>query len=611
MSRIPDEIIEQVRDAADLVEIVSESVTLKRTGADYRGPCPFHGGKGRNFAVIPKKSLYYCFVCHEGGDVFTWYMKKVGMDYPSAVREVARKVGVVIPETTQRAGPDPLEPLFGAVAVAQEWFARQLREGKEGEAAREYLASRQVTDEQAGEWGLGFAPRGTAFLTEMRKLGLADELLIEAGLAQRREDGTVGSRFRGRLLFPIHDLRGRVVGFGGRILGPGEPKYLNSPDSPVFHKGTLLYHLHLAKGAIRKEESVIVVEGYFDVLRLALAGIEHVVAPLGTALTPDQAATLRRFARGAILLYDSDRAGLRATFRNGDELLRHGLRVRVASLPPGEDPDTLVQRGGAAALEPFLRDAMDVLERKLLLLEQRGWFEDVAKRRDALDRILPTLRAAADPMIRDLYIGRVSERVGISRETLEREVREKADRRAGGQADSEPQVPRFSSSEPPAGPPARPRAQSLPSGAKMEEKLLRVLVASPTWRLRAAGELKPELFKQPAFRAVFEALAGLPQDADVAGAGAALSEAYLPAFQALLDAVAAMSGINLDREYEGAAANLHDRAEFRRVYRITDQAEKQRIFRSWTPEKQRRWAILVARARQRGVRAGDGQTPKQ
>ena len=353
MSRIPDEIIEQVRDSADLVEIVGESITLKRTGTDYRGPCPFHGGKGRNFAVIPKKALYYCFVCHEGGDVFTWYMKKMGMDHPTAVREVARRVGVVIPETGPRVGPDPLEPLFSAVSVAQEWFTRQLCEGKEGEAAREYLTSRQVTNEQAGEWGLGFAPKGTGFLTEMKKLGLADDLLIEAGLAQRREDGSLGARFRGRLLFPIHDLRGRVVGFGGRLLGPGEPKYLNSPDSPVFHKGTLLYHLHLAKSAIRKEESVIVVEGYFDVLRLALAGIEHVVAPLGTALTSDQAGTLRRFARAAILLYDSDRAGLRATFKNGDELLRHGLRVRVASLPPGEDPDTLVQKGGAAALEPI------------------------------------------------------------------------------------------------------------------------------------------------------------------------------------------------------------------------------------------------------------------
>jgi len=594
VSRIPDEIIEQVRDAADLVEIVGESVTLKRTGADYRGPCPFHGGKGRNFAVIPKKALYYCFVCHEGGDVFTWYMKKAGMDYPTAVREVARRVGVVVPETAQRVGPDPLEPLFGAVAVAQEWFARALREGKDGEAARDYLASREITPDQAGEWGLGFAPKTPAFLTEMKKLGLSEELLIEAGLAQRREDGSLGARFRGRLLFPIHDLRGRVVGFGGRLLGPGEPKYLNSPDSPVFHKGTLLYHLHLAKSAIRKEESVIVVEGYFDVLRLALAGIEHVVAPLGTALTPDQAATLRRFARVAILLYDSDRAGLRATFRNGDELLRHGLRVRVASLPPGEDPDTLVRKGGAAALEPYLRDAMDVLERKLLLLEQRGWFEDVAKRRDALDRILPTLRAAADPMIRDLYIGRVAERVGISRETLEREAREKAHatpNRADGSDGTVETVETVGRA-----------ATVLPFGARTEEKLLRVLIASPSWRVRAARELSAENFDLPAFRAVFEVLAALPEHASMDQAAVALAEPFIPTFHVLREAAAGMGTLNLDREYEGAAEKLRDRAEFRRVYRIQDPAEKQRIMKSWGPEKQRRWAWQIAQTKARRAR---------
>ncbi len=600
MSRIPDEIIEQVRDAADLVEIVGESISLKRTGTDYRGPCPFHGGKGRNFAVIPKKALYYCFVCHEGGDVFTWHMKKMGMDYPTAVREVARRVGVVIPETAPRTCPDPLEPLFSAVAVAQEWFARQLQEGKEGDAAREYLTSRQVTNEQAGEWGLGFAPRGTAFLTEMKKLGLAEGLLIEAGLAQKREDGSLGARFRGRLLFPIHDLRGRVVGFGGRLLGPGEPKYLNSPDSPVFHKGTLLYHLHLAKSAIRKEESVIVVEGYFDVLRLALAGIEHVVAPLGTALTPDQAVTLRRFARAAVLLYDSDRAGLRATFRNGDELLRHGLRVRVASLPPGEDPDTLVQKGGAAALEPYLRDAMDVLERKLLLLEQRGWFEDVAKRRDALDRILPTLRAAADPMIRDLYIGRVAERVGISRETLEREAREKvAPVRPYAATPSErsERSERFERSEK-----SELAERLVPFGARTEEKLLRVLIASPSWRARAVTELKAEDFELPAFRAVFEALVALPENADVDGVRASLDPNHLQTFLVLRDAAATMAGLDLDREYEGAAVNLRDRAEFRRVYRIQDPAEKQRIMKLWTPEQQRRWAWQIAQTKARRAR---------
>ena len=599
MSMIPDEIIEQVRDAADLIAIVGEKVSLKRTGADYRGPCPFHGGKGRNFAVIPKKGLYYCFVCHEGGDVFTWFRKQFGMDYPTAVREVARRVGIVIPESGPRQGPDPREPLFGAVAVAQEFFTRQLLESTEAEAARQYLTSRALTLEQAGELGLGFAPRGQQFLEEMKKLGVEIPLLIEAGLALQREDQSIAARFRGRLLFPIHDLRGRVVGFGGRLLGPGEPKYLNSPETPIFHKGSQLYHLHLAKGAIRKEETVIVVEGYFDVVRLALAGIEHVVAPMGTALTDGQAQVLRRFAKTAILLYDSDRAGLRATFRTGDELLRHGMRVKVASLPPGEDPDTLVQKGGTAALQPLLRDAMDLLERKLLVLEQHGWFEDVSKRRDALDRILPTLRAASDAMARDLYIGRVAERVGVSRETLERELRERPvpnAKTAGGER--EPSSPDFAR--------LRPSSPSPPAryGARMEESLLRVLVASPAWRTRAAGEFTHEDFDPGPFRSIFEALICLPETADSSDVLPQLAEELVPVFQRLREGAAAQAGIDLDVVYVGAAQILRDRTEFRRVIRIQDPDERSRIVKGWPHEKQVRWQLQLARRSARKARHG-------
>src|SRR5881397_3984840 len=356
---IPDEVIEQIREAADLVGIIGESVELKRTGADYRGRCPFHGGTHRNFAVIPKKGMFYCFVCHEAGDVFTFFMKKLGMDYPTAVREVARRVGITIPERGP-SGPDPREPLFGAVAAAADWFARQLRESPEADVARDYLASRHLELDTVLPLGLGYAPRGKAFLDAMKGLGVRDDVLLEAGLVVKREDGTLAPRFRGRLLFPIHDLRARVVGFGGRILGEGEPKYLNSPDTAIFHKGKLLYNLHVAKHAIRKAERAILVEGYFDVLRLSLAGIEEVVAPLGTGLSADQGVLLRRYTAHVILLYDSDEAGLRATFRAGDELLRHGLRVSVATLPEGEDPDTLVQRHGGAALEQMLKDAVDV-----------------------------------------------------------------------------------------------------------------------------------------------------------------------------------------------------------------------------------------------------------
>ncbi|HEY4647669.1 MAG TPA: DNA primase, partial [Gemmatimonadales bacterium] len=401
MSMIPDETIEQVRDSADLVGVIGETVSLKRTGADYRGACPFHGGSHRNFAVIPKKGRYYCFVCHESGDVFSWFMKRAGMSYPDAVREVARRVGITIPERAERAGPDPYEPLFSAVAVANDWFTRQLLESPDARVAREYLERRGIPLETAAMIGLGFAPQGRAFLDAMGALGIQPGVLLSAGLAAQRDDGVVSARFRGRLLFPIHDLRGRPIGFGGRLLAEGEPKYLNSPETDIFHKGKQLYNLHQAKGPIRKEESVILVEGYFDVLRLVLAGVEHVVAPLGTATTPDQATLLKRFTATATLLYDSDQPGLRATFRTGDELLRHGIRVRVATLPPGEDPDTLVQRGGVAALDQVLRDAVDLLERKIQLLERKGYFETFEHRREAVDRLLPTIRAAADPITRE------------------------------------------------------------------------------------------------------------------------------------------------------------------------------------------------------------------
>jgi DNA primase len=410
-----------VRDAADLVALIGEHVELRRTGSDYRGPCPFHGGTHRNFAVIPRKQMFYCFVCHEAGDIFTFYMKRSGMDYPTAVREVARLSGISIPERPV-GGPDPREPLFSAVSVAAEWYARRLREGDDARRVRDYLGGRDFDLERLAPLGLGFAPKGSEFLEAMDTLGIGIEVLRAAGLAVEREDGSLRPRFWNRLLFPIHDLRGRVVGFGGRIVGEGEPKYLNSPDSPIFHKGRLLYQLHEAKHAIRKAERAVIVEGYFDVLRLVDAGVEEAVAPLGTALTRDQADLLKRYTKSVVLLYDNDAAGLRASFRAADELLRAGLRVAVATLPPGEDPDTLVRAGGRDAVRRVLDDALDVLERKLQLLERKGWFGSVAGRRRALDRLIPTLRAAVDPVTRDLYIGRTADALGVSLTSIAREV---------------------------------------------------------------------------------------------------------------------------------------------------------------------------------------------
>jgi DNA primase len=497
MSMIPDEVIEQVRDSTDLVGVIGETVELKRMGADYRGPCPFHGGTHRNFAVIPKKNLYYCYVCHAAGDVFSYFMKRFGMDYPTAVREVARRAGIVIPEKTSRDGPDPHEPLYSAVSLAQDWFARQLVELPEAEGARKYLAGRGLDMETVQPLGLGYAPIGNVFIEAMAKHQIPESVLLEAGLLHKRDDGKISPRFRGRLLFPIHNLRGRVVGFGGRILRDGEPKYLNSPESAIFHKGTMLYNLHEAKHAIRKAEAAIVVEGYFDVLRLVLTGIENVIAPMGTAMTGDQATLLRRFAPTAILMYDSDSAGQRATFRAGDELLKREFRVKVVTMPPGEDPDTLARNGGAAAVEAVLKDAIDLLERKIQLLEQKGWFRDVEHRREALDRLLPTIRSAKDPITRDLYLSLVAERTGVSKNVLEQEL---------AHAPPPPPPPPAPSGDQPRSRRTAGKGKAMRSGSPQERSFLRVLVHFEGWVMRARDDIPPNLMESPETREIYEGL---------------------------------------------------------------------------------------------------------
>ena len=477
MSGIPDEVIEQVRDAVDMVTIIGEHVQLKRTGTDYRGPCPFHGGTHRNFAVIPKKQMFYCFVCHEAGDIFSFYMKKLGLEYPDAVREVARIAGVTIPER-QASGPDPREPLFSAVSVAAEWYAKRLREADDAKPARRYLEERKFELEKMWPLGLGFAPRGDAFLDAMKKLGIGIDVLLEAGLAVKREDDTVRPRMWNRLLFPIHDLRGRVVGFGGRVLGDGEPKYLNSPDSPVFHKGSLLYNLHQGKHAIRKAERAVIVEGYFDVLRLLDVGVEETVAPLGTAFTVDQARLLKRYTQDVILLYDSDAAGLRASFRAADVLLHAGFRVTIATPPPGRDPDTLAAEGGVEAVSQVLDDALDVLERKFQLLDRKGWLGSLSGRRRALDRLLPTLRAVTDPVTLDLYLGRCTEALGVSRESLVQEM------------EGSRWTPPVAAPQPKPRDPAEGGSRSHSRHSTPERDLIRVMLWSPEWRPRIAEQLE-------------------------------------------------------------------------------------------------------------------------
>lgn len=421
---VRDAVVEEIRDRADLVDVCGEFMSLKRVGKSWRGPCPLHGGDDPNFSVVPDDQIFKCFVCGEGGDVFSFVMKHLGHDFPEAVRWLGDRVGVEVRERGEERD-DPHAPVREALAFAQEWFRDRLASG-EGAGARAYLEDRGLGAEAADDFDLGYAPDAWRELREAAAgRGIDDETLLEAGLTATSEKADEPyDRFRDRLIFPIQDLRDRPVAFGGRDLSGREeaPKYINSPESPVFRKRQTLYGLNRARHAIRRQEHVLVVEGYTDVVSLHVRGADTAVAPLGTALTEEQAGKLARYADTAYLLYDADFGGQRATFRSGDALLEQGVHPMVVTLPPGEDPDSLVRGEGMEALWRYLDDAVDLLDRKLQILEEKGFLDSTRGRRRALDKLLPTLRAASDPALRDLYIDTTRERLGFAEETLVGEI---------------------------------------------------------------------------------------------------------------------------------------------------------------------------------------------
>ena len=532
---IPDEDVERVRDAADIVAIIGEHVRLKRVGSVWRGPCPFHQGTNNNFSVLPKGG-YTCFVCGEKGNVFTFVQKRLGLTFVEAVKYVGEKCGVEVREITrQREGPDPREPMWEINATAAAWFREQLWSNDRGAPAREYLASRAISQETADKWEMGFAPRELGLLrAHMANLGWEEPRLLTAGLlVKREEEEELRPRFRDRLMFAILDAQSRHVAFGGRLIGPGEPKYLNSSESDVFHKGQTLYGLNLARGAIRREERAILVEGYFDVVRMADAGVEPVVAPLGTSLTEGQAELLRRHAKTVFICYDSDAPGQKATFRAADVLLAQGVSVRVVTMPDGDDPDTFVRAHGADAMEKLLTGALDIFDRKIQLLERGGWFGDLQRKRRALDALLPTIRAAHDPLTREMYLARAAEAAHVDRGVLARELDAVSSRRSRPHsATSAPPTKRAVDDDADARPAPAPMLvgpyRSTVEASSSERDLVRVMLLHrlladvviegvgrlsedeaerPEWHAdEDEHALAPAGLRDPAYRALYEAL---------------------------------------------------------------------------------------------------------
>jgi DNA primase len=614
---IPDDVVEQVRESADIVQIIGEYVNLKRTGADYRGPCPFHQGKHRNFSVSPKKRMYYCFVCSEHGDVFRFLQKRLGLEWPAAVKLVGEKSGIEVREIDRRReGPDPREPLWELNAAAAEYFSRVLWDDPGGAAAREYLEQRGVPREVAMRAELGWSPADPALAREyLNSLGFDDSRLLEVGLLlQREETGELRTRFRGRLMFPIRDAGGRHVGFGGRVLGSGEPKYLNSPDSPAFTKGRLLYGLHWARNDIRRDDRALVVEGYFDVIGLIAAGVTTAVAPLGTALTPDQAALLRRYTKNVYLLYDSDRAGLVASFRSGDELLRTGASVRVVTLPEGEDPDSFARTQGAAGLETHIDQAVDVLERKIQLLQRAGAFSALHRKRRAIDRLLPTIRAANDPLMRELYVSRASEVSGVDRAVLLREVelaprtRPRAQPVGNGTGEAAPPPQGVEQLPTRSGPGDRRTPYSRRASAA-ERELLRALMSRPSRIELVAEKIGPESFGDERYRAVYERLLETEDDRDVEALATGLGSEAMAVLEELIQEKDAV--VDADQTIDDSIAFMRARtldAKMRRIDRmlpVASEAEQTELIRS--KAELRRELALLGRGRYKAFRRGNAR----
>ncbi len=416
---INDNVLAELRSAADIVDVINDHTTLKKAGRSWKGLCPFHNERTPSFTVDRDKGLYHCFGCGAGGDVIHFVRQIDRLEFPEAVEALAARFGVTIPRRQRRGpGEDRREKLFEALAAAQRFFAERL--ARPGNAAAKYLEGRGVPPEMWTTLGLGHAPDSWDALSGALSGAFPEALLVEAGLLQPRAEGKGAyDRFRDRLIFVVRDERGRAVGFGGRALSPGgEPKYLNSPESPVFSKKRLLYGLFDARETIRRHDRVVLVEGYFDHLALVRAGIRETVASMGTALTPEQVEKLRRLAPRAIVCYDGDSAGRNATRGALALLLALGFAASVARMPEGEDPDDLLQREGPGALASRIEEAPDYLT--WLIEDVRPAETGIAsgEKRERIGRILEILGAIPDRIFRYEEYRRLSGAVSVPLEVL-------------------------------------------------------------------------------------------------------------------------------------------------------------------------------------------------
>jgi DNA primase len=412
-----DEAREQVREAADIVQVIGEHVQLRRAGTNFTGLCPFHGEKTPSFSVNPQRRSYHCFGCGESGDVFAFLMKQKNLSFPEAIQELARRYQVSLPEPkvdeAEQVRRRQRDLLHQINAEAAKLCSKFLKDAPQAEAARQYLRRRGVPPEFLDKYQLGYAPDTWDFLSSRLTKQFPAEAVAQAGLIVAKQSGGWYDRFRDRIMFPIVDTGGKIAAFGGRVLGDGQPKYMNSPESLVFSKSRTLFGLHQHRENIRKSRQVVIVEGNFDLLLLDVHGIGNTVAPLGTALTKEQVRSLRAYCSEAVLLFDGDAAGQKAARRSVPLFLSERLEAKAAVLPLGHDPDSFIREKGAAAVQELISTAQPLPEFIFdALVKEHGL--TLSGKSKILAELAELAQQAPDRAQRELMAVHFAEKLGMS-----------------------------------------------------------------------------------------------------------------------------------------------------------------------------------------------------
>lgn len=491
--RFDDSFIDQVRNGTSIVDLVGGYVRLQKKGKDYGALCPFHSEKTPSFMVSEAKQIFKCFGCGAGGDIFKFIMLMENLTFPESIHHLAESQGIPLPQTTPKSEAESAKRhrLLKILEIATRFFSEQLVEKKEALA---YLENRQITRETIDQFSIGYAPAGGRLLKELTRQGFHVREMLACGLIKEGNSGQYYDKFRNRIMFPIRDLSGKTIAFGGRILGDGLPKYLNSPETPLYSKSRNLYPLDLTRNEIRTRDFAIIVEGYFDCIIPFRFGIRNVVASLGTSLTESQVKVLGRYTHNVVTNYDPDSAGTAATLRSIDLFLEQGFRVNVLQLPSGEDPDVFLRKEGAEAYREKLKSSQSYLDYVLsqLSARQRDAFSPKGKQ-EIISQILPYLVKIPNPIERAEYVTRIASRLQLDESLIRLEMRKMPTRKR--------ETSRFDYSVP------------VKQGTPAESTLL-VAMLEKDWAASTFEQLEPELFEGLQTERIFQHIFQIKEQAE-------------------------------------------------------------------------------------------------